>query len=216
MNHFPCDLARAGEIERVAAALDGFLRREVPRGRILLINNSGFGSFGRFLDLDLERELQMVDLNVRAVVHLTGKLLPLLRERGGAVMNIASTVAFQPTPFAATYGAGKAFVLHWTVALNEELRGTGVRALAVCPGTTTTEFFQAAGVGVSGVAAAFRMTSEAVVEKSFRALAAGRTQVVPGWHNQIYSFLGARLPKPVAARVAALMLARIRGQKERA
>src|SRR3954453_3113673 len=115
LNHFPCDLSHAGEIDRVALTLREFLAREAPTGQILLINNSGFGTFGQFPKLELQRELEMIDVNVRAIVHLTGLLLPLLSERGGAIMNIASTVAFQPTAYAATYGATKAFVLHWTL-----------------------------------------------------------------------------------------------------
>ena len=149
LNHFYCDLARSSEVEAAAAQIRDFLGRAVPRGRILLINNSGIGSFGAFAEQDVAKQLAVIDVNVRALVQLTGLLLPLLRERGGAIMNIASTVAFQPTPFAATYGASKAFVLHWTLALNEELRGSGVRAIAVCPGTTTTDFFRTAGIGDS-------------------------------------------------------------------
>jgi short-subunit dehydrogenase len=116
LNHFSCDLSRPAEIEPVALALREFLEREVPAGRILLVNNSGLGAFGATGEVELARELEMIDVNIRAVVHLTGLLLPLLRQRGGMVITIASTVAFQPTPFAATYGASKAFVLHWTLA----------------------------------------------------------------------------------------------------
>ncbi len=215
LNHFACDLSRAAEVERVAGELHAFLERSVPAGRILLINNSGFGTFAAFPEPNLARELDMIDLNVRAVVHLTGLMLPRLRARGGAIMNIASTVAFQPTAFAATYGATKAFVLNWTIALNEELRGSGVRALAVCPGTTRTEFFERAGVG-GAEKAPFAMSSEAVAEIAFRALAAGRAQVVTGWKNKLMTFAGAKVPKPLAARVSAAMLTRIRGIERKA
>ncbi len=210
LNHFACDLSCADDVERVAAAVTRFLDTHVPGGRLLLINNSGFGTFGRFSDADLVRELEMIDVNVRGLVGLTGYLLPVLRARGGAVMNIASTVAFQPTAYAATYGASKAFVLHWTLALNEELRGTGVSALAVCPGTTSTEFFRTAGLGDGAIVPALTMTTTAVVECALRALAAGRSQVVPGWINTIYSFVGGKLPKPVATRIAAWILGRFR------
>jgi short-subunit dehydrogenase len=184
----------------------GFLEREVPAGRILLINNSGFGAFGAFPEPNLHRQLEMIDVNVRAVVELTGLLLPLLRRRGGVIMNIASTIAYQPSAFAATYGATKAFVLHWTLALNEELRGTNVRALAVCPGTTKTEFFQTAGLGQGAVMESFSMTTDEVVTCAFQALAKGRAQVVPGWLNKLYTFAGARLPKPLVARLAGKIL----------
>ncbi|MEX2045358.1 MAG: SDR family NAD(P)-dependent oxidoreductase [Opitutus sp.] len=213
LNHFACDLSRPAEVEAAAAAVGQWLGQNVPAGRILLINNSGFGAFGRFPEPNLPRQLEMVDVNVRAVVHLTGLLLPLLRARGGAIMNIASTVAFQPTAYAATYGASKAFVLHWTLALNEELRGSGVRAIAVCPGTTTTPFFRTAGLGDDAVLPSLAMTTEEVVIAALRALATGRAQIVTGWKNKIYTFVGSKLPKPLVTRIAAGILARFRLNK---
>jgi uncharacterized protein len=215
LNHFSCDLSQSAEIPPAVAEVRNVLLRTAPTGPILLINNSGFGSFGAFEEMELERELQMIDVNVRAIVQLTGLLLPLLRDRGGAIMNIASTVSFQPTPFAATYGATKAFVLHWTLALNEELRGTNVRALAVCPGTTTTEFFRLAGLGEGAVPAAFAMTTEEVVQIALGALAAHRPQVVTGWKNKVSAFLGAKVSKPLAARIAAKVLGSRRAKKVR-
>ncbi|MBM3854866.1 MAG: SDR family NAD(P)-dependent oxidoreductase, partial [Verrucomicrobia bacterium] len=204
------DVSRREELERVAGELSAFLAATVPTGRILLVNNSGFGAFGRFPEPGLDRQLELIDVNVRAVVDLTGRLLPTLRARGGAILNIASTVAFQPTAYAATYGASKAFVLHWTLALNEELRGSGVRALAVCPGTTTTEFFRTAGLADGAVAAAVSQAPETVVAVALRALGSGRSQVVPGWFNKLYTFAGSKLPKPLATRIAALVFGRFR------
>lgn len=210
LNHFPCDLSRADETGRVAGAVNVFLRREVPAGRVLLINNSGFGSYGRFPEPNLAHQLEMLDVNVRALVQLTGRLLPLLRERGGAVINVASTAAFQPTPFMATYGASKAFVLHWSLALNEELRGSGVRTLAVCPGATTTEFHVRAGLRKGSGAESLGMSCEEVVMIALRALAAGRSQVVTGWKNKLAAWAGSLPPKPLAARIAAKVVARFR------
>lgn len=214
LNHFYCDLARSSEVERTAAQIQVFLGRTVPTGRILLINNSGVGAFGAFAEPDLGKQLALIDVNVRALVQLTGLLLPLLRERGGAIMNIASTVAFQPTPFAATYGASKAFVLHWSLALNEELRGTGVRAIAVCPGTTTTDFFRTAGLDDQAGKTKMSMTTDQVAEAALRALAAGRAQVVPGWVNKLYTFAGSKLRKSHAARIAAAVLQGRRPKKD--
>ncbi|MBI5769948.1 MAG: SDR family NAD(P)-dependent oxidoreductase [Verrucomicrobia bacterium] len=213
LNHFPCDLSRSAEVERVAGALGEFLQREVPAGRVLLINNSGFGAYGAFPEPNLAHQLEMIDVNVRAVVDLTGRLLPLLRERGGAIVNVASTAAFQPTAWMATYGATKAFLLHWSLALNEELRGRGVRTLAVCPGPTTTEFGRRAGLKPGSAPPMLSMTSEEVVGISLRALAAGRSQVVTGWKNKSYVAVSSRLPKPVAARVGAKVLAQLRLKK---
>lgn len=210
LNHFACDLSRATEIERVIPALDQFLADKVPTGRILLINNSGFGAYGHFPEPGLGHQLEMLDVNIRSLVQLTGLLLPLLRTRGGAIINLASTAAFQPTPFLAAYGASKAFVLHWSLALNEELRGSGVHVLAVCPGPTSTEFFRRAGLTQGSVADSLSMSCESVVAASLRALAHGRSQVVTGWKNKLSAFVASKVSKPLAARVAASVLARYR------
>jgi short-subunit dehydrogenase len=213
LRHFPCDLLQTGELVRAAAEVQAFLTREVPRGRILLINNSGFGTFGRFPEPDLAKQLEMVDLNVRAVVHLTGLMLPLLQARGGAIVTVCSTMSFQPTPYSATYGATKAFALHWSLALNEELRGSNVHALAVCPGTTRTEFFREAGLGDGAVWASLAMTSDEVVARAYRALAARRAQIVTGWKNKVYTFAGSKVSKPFAAKVSGLVLGKFRKGK---
>src|SRR6478672_11173453 len=114
----------------------------------VLVNNAGFGSGGPFTELDGEREAEMVRTNVEAVVALSSAYLPAMTARGrGAVLNVASLIAFQPVPFQATYGASKAFVLSFTDALHEELRGTGVTATAVCPGPVRTEFGEMGGFG---------------------------------------------------------------------
>jgi short-subunit dehydrogenase len=212
LNHFPCDLSQPAEIERVAAEVRTFLERTVPSGKILLINNSGFGTYGHFPEPNLARQLEMTDVNVRAVVHLTGLLLPLLKAWGGAIVTVASTAAFQPTPYLATYGATKAFVLHWSHALNAELKGTGVRALALCPGPTATSFFRAAGLKPGNHAESTGMSSEAVVRATFRALAAGRAQVVPGLRNKLAAFGSGLVSKTIATRVARAVIGRRRLQ----
>ena len=154
--------------------------------------------------------MEMLDVNIDAVVQLTAGMLPLMRVRGGAVVTVASTAAFQPTPYLAAYGASKAFVLHWSLALNEELRGTGVRALAVCPGPTATDFFHRAGLKQGSVPEVFGQTPEQVVAESLQALAAGRALVVTGWKNKVLSAFSSKLPKALVARIAAVVLARFR------
>lgn len=133
-----------------------------------LVNNAGFGSNGPFLDLDLERELAMIDVNVRALVELTQKLVRPMRARGfGRVMNIASTAGFQPGPYMATYYATKAFVVSFTEALAYELEGSGVSVTCYCPGATATEFAARAGNDKtrlfrrSGVASAKEVAADA-------------------------------------------------------
>ena len=206
LNHFPADLSLPAELARAAGAIEAFLASAAPTGRVLLINNSGFGAYGRFPEPNLEHQLELIDVNIRGLVDLTGRLLPLLKARGGAIINVASTAAFQPTPYMATYGASKAFVLQWSLALNEELRGSGVNALAVCPGPTATDFSKRAGLQSGSVSPALSMTCEQVVMGSLRALAAGRSQVVNGWKNKTMTFVTAKLPKPLMARAAAKAL----------
>jgi short-subunit dehydrogenase len=210
LNHFSCDLALPAEAARAVGEVEALLRREVPLGEVLLINNSGFGAMGVFPEPNLARQLEMIDVNVRAVVQVTGQFLPFLRERGGAIINVASTAAFQPTPSMATYGATKAFLLHWSLALGDELRGSGVRTLAVCPGSTATEFFREAGLEPGNAAARMSLTPEAVVRAALRALGKGRSQVVVGGTNQLLVIAGALVPKPLATRVAGMVLARYR------
>lgn len=211
--HFPCDLAQLAEVKKNAAAVEEFLDRVVPFGRVLLLNNSGFGAYGHFPEPGIDHVTEMIDVNVRAVVELTGRLLPLLRRRGGMVVTVASTAAFQPTAYMAAYGASKAFVLHWSLALNEELRGSGVQALALCPGPTATDFFRRAGLQQGSVVDSLSMTCDEVVTATLKAIAAGRSIVVPGWKNRISTFFVSKLSKPLAARLAAIVLARFRLKK---
>ena len=160
----------------------------------------------------------MIDLNIKATVGLTASLMPELKRRRGAILNVASTAGFQPTPYLATYGATKAFVLHWSLALNEELRGSDVRALAVCPGPTQSNFFKAAGfehppVGAGG--GFFDMTADSVAWQSLRALAAGRALVVTGWKNKCIAFLGSKAPVVAVTRAGAALLRKMRLERHR-
>jgi len=210
LRHVPVDLTNAAALAGAASTVLGLLNYDIPLGKIMLINNSGFGGYGRTDELARADQVEMIDLNVRAVVDLTARLLPALKAQGGTVVNIASTAAFQPTPFMATYGATKAFVLHWSLALGEDLRGSGVDVLAVCPGPTSTEFFRRAGLKQGAVTERWGQTSERVVAEVFQALARGRRQVVTGWRNRLIAAVASRLPKPLAARIGAAVLAKFR------
>ena len=208
--HVPCDLADEVSLAAAAEKVLTWLRTEVPAGEVVVINNSGWGGYGRFSEIEAAHQLGMIDLNVRALVDLTARLMPVLRERGGVVVNVASTAAFQPTAYLATYGATKAFVLHWSLALNEELRGTGVRALAVCPGPTATQFFQRAGMQEGTVSNALGQTSEEVVVEAWRAVERGRALVVTGWKNKVLAAVSSKLPKVLGARIGAKLLEQFR------
>ena len=218
LHHFPVDLRDSAELAEAADGLQQFLS-EAPAGKLVLINNSGFGDYGPIDTLDAGKQMGMLDLNMRALVDLTLRLLPQLKERGGAVVNIASTAAFQPTPGMSTYGATKAFVLHWSLALSEDLQGTGVQALAVCPGPTRSNFFRAAGFDrpplEGGLNRWLDMRAEAVAVQTLEALAKGRRLVVTGWKNRLIAAFSSFFPKVVVTRVAGAALARLRLEQYR-
>lgn len=213
LRHVPCDLADRLSLEAGIAAVLGFLQEEGATGPVLLVNNSGFGAYGRFPEASTDHLCSLIDVNVTAVVALTAALLPTLRARGGAIVTVASTAAFQPTAYLATYGSTKAFVLHWSLALNEELRGTGVHALAVCPGPTATAFFARAGMGEGAVPGGNGQTADAVVAEALQALAGGQALVITGWRNWLMANASSVLPKPISAWLAARILARYRLKK---
>jgi uncharacterized protein len=151
-----------------------------------LVNNAGFGASGRFADSDPARQLEMVQVNVAALVRLTRAFLPGMIARGrGRVLNIGSTAGFVPGPFMAVYYASKAFVNSFTEALGYELRGTGVTATLSCPGATDTEFAAVAG---SRRSLLFRLgAAEAgrVAREGYRAMMRGRPLVVHGFKNKL-------------------------------
>jgi short-subunit dehydrogenase len=179
-------------------------------GRVIdvLVNNAGFGTYGPFSELDAGREHELLAVNVDALVHLTHAVLPGMLARGrGGILNVASTIAFQPGPYQATYGASKAFVLSLSQALWAETRGSGVTVTALCPGPTRTGFVDALGSDVSHTAIYRRLAApEPVVAAGLRALDRGHAVVVPGWRNRATSTGGRLSPGWLSALVAGRML----------
>ena len=171
----------------------------------MLINNAGFGSMGEFGKLDLARELNMIDLNVKSLVELTHRFLqPMLERKQGAIINVASTAAFQAVPFFATYAATKAFVLSFSEALWEENRAHGIKVLALCPGVTDTNFFEAARG--QKPPARVSQTPEEVVDVALRGLDRGKSHIISGWTNYLMTE-GERLaPRSFVTRLAGRMM----------
>ena len=160
------------------------------------MNNAGFGTTGRFADTDPDREEAEIRLNVVALSRLTRAALPGMIARGaGGIINVSSVSALLPGPYHATYGATKAFVNSFTEALHEELRGTGVRVQALCPGFTRTEFQERAGVTSRSVPSFAWMCPEYVVESSLAALRRGTLVCVPGPVYQLLTALISILPR---------------------
>lgn len=148
----------------------------------MLINNAGFGSMGDFARLDLANELKMIDLNVKSVVELTHRFLGPMRERKqGTIINIASTAGFQAVPFMTTYAATKAFVLSFSEALWEENRTHGIHVMALCPGVTETNFFEASKMDRPPMRTI--QSPEDVVDAALRGLARQKPTVISGWAN---------------------------------
>jgi short-subunit dehydrogenase len=165
----------------------------------LLVNNAGFATHGYFNTISPERDQQLVGLNVGAVVALSHAFIPAMAARSnGAVINIASTAAFQPTQYMPTYGASKAFVLAFSVALAEEYRRNGVHILALCPGATITSFFDVAG---KEAMMGSPRTSEQVVATGLRAMEQGRTVIVDGFINSLISHISRVFSRSTMARV---------------
>jgi short-subunit dehydrogenase len=167
----------------------------------MLINNAGFGSMGDFARLDLNRELEIIQLNISALVDLTHRFLQPMRERkGGTIINVASTAGFQAVPYMATYAATKAFVLSFSEAIWEENRSHGVHVMALCPGVTETNFFEAAGMDHPPMR--IIQTPEEVVETALRALNRKKSTVISGWANFFTVEAERILPRSFVTKVA--------------
>ncbi len=199
----PCDLgdrdARAG--------LPGELESRGLTAQIL-VNNAGFSTMGPVHSSDPDAESAMLEVDVMALADLCARFLPGLVEQGrGAVLNVASTAAFQPLPGQAGYGAAKAFVLSYTRSLAAELRGTGVTATALCPGPVKTDFGRTLGLSASEESEALPgfmwVPARVVAETAVAGMDAGRTVVIPGAANRAAAALATLTPKRLLAPLVA-------------
>jgi short-subunit dehydrogenase len=167
----------------------------------MLINNAGYGSMGDFARLDLNRELEMIQLNVRAVVDLTHRFLgPMRDSKRGTIINVASTAGFQAVPYMSTYAATKAFVLTFSEALAEENRLYGIQVMALCPGVTETNFFEASKIDRPPMRTI--QTPEEVVDAALRALARHKTVAISGWTNWFVVEAERFVPRSMVTKVA--------------
>jgi hypothetical protein len=168
-----------------------------------LINNAGFGRVGRFDALPLDPQLGMIDVNVRALVALTRLFLPAMLARSdGAILNVASTAAFQPGPGFAVYFASKAFVLSFSEALHQEMKRRGVRVSALCPGPTRTEFGEVAGVR-RPIPSFLSADAAAIARAGLDGLDRNRAVVIPGLVNKLTANSGRFIPRAAMRRIVA-------------
>lgn len=194
-----CDLSRAAETEK--------LLNRIESEKILvdaLVNNAGFGEYGPFSETNEVREQQMIDLNVSALVRLTKYFVPQMKKRGsGRILQIASTAAFQPGPFMAVYFATKSFVLSFSEAIAEELKGSGVTVTTICPGPTRTLFQDTPGMSGSKLFAERNLPSgQEVAEFAYRAMVKGKKVAIHGVKNRILSFFVPITPRPLVLWIA--------------
>ncbi|HVF03233.1 MAG TPA: SDR family oxidoreductase [Frankiaceae bacterium] len=189
----PADLATDEGVARVAERAG---RDDVG----LLVNNAGFGHRGRFLEVPVEDEATMLRVHVDAVLRLTTAAVRGMAERGrGDIVNVASVAAFFPR---GTYGASKAWVVSFSEAVRQDLAGTGVRVLALCPGFTHTEFHDRAGMEMSGLPELLWLDADDVVAAGLRDLRAGKPLSVPGWQYKAIVGAGRLVPRGLAGRVS--------------
>jgi short-subunit dehydrogenase len=192
------DLAKANAAAKLLADVEAN-GEEVE----FLVNNAGFGLIGRFAELDARRQRQMIDLNVATLTDLCRAVAPqLVARKSGAILNVASTAAFQPGPNMAVYFATKAYVLSFTEALHEELKPHGVKVSCLCPGPTRTEFGEVAGFGGSGTFDRVAMDAPEVVAAGLAGLDRNRAVVVPGLVNKIGAASTRFAPRSVVRRIA--------------
>lgn len=166
----------------------------------VLINNAGAGACGLFQGIPDDKNIQMIDLNIRAVTQLTKLAVDhMLQYGGGKILNVASTGSYQPGPYIAVYYASKAYVLSFSQALRKELKKTGVTVSTLCPGSTATEFSQRAGkADIRGA-----MTPEKVADCAYIGLVKGRAVIIPGFQNKLLIAVSKLLPGSVSAAIVA-------------
>ena len=196
-----CDLAAPDAVDRLMADLAGH-----SESVDTLINNAGFGLWGRFFGLDAKQQREMVDLNVGALTELCRAVAPgMVERRTGAILNLASTAAFQPGPRMAVYFATKAYVLSLTEALHEELKPYGISVSALCPGPTKTEFGDVAGFSGNGAFNKLSASSASVARIGLHGLARNKAVVIPGLLNKAGAQGHRVLPRSVLRKITGMV-----------
>ncbi|MFC3419517.1 SDR family NAD(P)-dependent oxidoreductase [Salinicoccus hispanicus] len=195
----PLDLSEAGSVDELAERI-----KKLGLNVDILINNAGFGTHGRFETISIDREQEMIRLNISTLVGLAHQFLPYMQQqRDGVIVNLASVASFQPLAYMATYAATKAFVLSFSEALYAENRHLGVRILALCPGTTKTSFFDV--MGTTDMPGGIKGTPESVVKSGFKGIAKNKSYIVDGannyWVAQASRFMTRKAMAVVAERV---------------
>ncbi|HEY8677134.1 MAG TPA: SDR family oxidoreductase [Candidatus Dormibacteraeota bacterium] len=177
----------------------------------VLVNNAGFPTYGLFWELDAKTELEELQVNIVALTHLTKLFVPgMVARRDGRVLNVASTAAFEPGPLMAVYYASKAYVLSFSEALAEELRGTGVSVTALCPGPTRTGFQKRGAMEGSRLLRGDIADAGSVAAAGYRGLMARKTLIIPGWSNKMVPLAARLTPRSIMTRMVHRAQQRVR------
>lgn len=194
----PMDLSRPDASSRLVEALSS-----IDLVVDVLVNNAAFGTYGPFAQQGVQRESQMLRLNIATPTELTALFLPgMQRRKRGLILNVASTAGLSPVPFMGTYAASKSYLVSWTHALAEELAGTAVRVAALCPGSTATNFHQVSGAATERARKLPQMTAAEVAAECMKGLDRGKRIIVPGRLNRVHALLAGLLPASFAASIA--------------
>ncbi|MEK3885289.1 SDR family oxidoreductase [Paenibacillus sp. PL2-23] len=189
-----------GVESEIAALHKELLEQEIEVD--VLVNNAGFGLYGEFVETDLEQELNMIDLNVCSLTMLTKLFVPAMVRKGtGGVLNVASVAAFQPGPLMAVYYATKAYVLSFSEALENELKGTGVTVTALCPGPTQTGFSDRANLGTSKLFKSGAMDVRKVADIGYNGFLQGKSVVIPGAQYRLLTLLIRFMPRKLVTSI---------------
>lgn len=172
----------------------------------ILINNAGVGSFGYLNEIEMEKELRLIDINIRALTELTKTFLPNMIEDGyGGIMNVSSTAAFCAGPKMATYYASKAYVLNFTEAIYEEVKGTGIKISCLCPGPVDTDFQEKSGIKKRPSTKKVLVSPKEVAEIAFKDFKKGKLIIIPGFKNKVIVTINKFIPRSLSRKVILMM-----------
>lgn len=182
----------------------------------VLVNNAGFGDYGVFMDCDIEKQLKMIDLNCKALIHMTYLFLPDMKEKGyGKILNVGSIASFMPGPYMSVYYATKAFVLSFSLALREELRDHNIGVVTLCPGPTNTSFAKnAEATNAKVFDKLFGRDPQKVAEYGYKLFAENKAYGVEGLLNKTGAFFGRLLPPALAAKAVAYVQSKSRNKEK--
>lgn len=213
LNSLAAELAKANKVKVLVYPTDlshhdnvNSLIQFISNNKIVpdyLVNNAGFGDFGYFTNTKWEKESEMIDLNIKSLTYLTKVYAIQMKKQGrGKIVNVASAAAFQPGPLMAIYFATKAYVLHFSEAIAEELSGTGVTITALCPGPTQSNFWRVAGKpsGISFVPGSMP-SSRSVAEYGYQAMMSGERVAIYGFRNRFLAFMVRFAPRALATKI---------------